>query len=337
MGLLKKLLMGAGALILLLCVVGFLLPKTAHVERSIVIDATPSTVFTILNGFRQFRRWSPWQDADPDMTITFEGPVAGVGAKQTWAGNSAVGTGSQEILESEPYRRILVRLQFGDFGGEFRAPYTLEPEGSGTRLTWGFDADYGGNLIGRYFGLLVDGMVGPDYEKGLAKLKAFAETLPKEDFSALEFSTLDAKAMPFAFVSGRSAVESRALGVALGVAYGKVSGYLSAIGGAPAGPPVAVFHGEQEGLLYFDAGYPLDRTDVAPAGEIRVGYTPAGSAVRAVYHGSYGGLDAAHRQMRAYLAAAGLEQNGPSWEQYMNDPGSTPEAELVTHLYASVK
>lgn len=335
MSFLKKLLLGTAILALVLVVVGFLLPKSAHVEREVLINAPPATVFTLLNGFRQFKHWSPWQDADPNMQMTFAGPPMGVGAKLSWAGNSAVGTGSQEILESEPFRRILVRLEFGDFGGDFKASYAISPEGDGTRMVWSFDADYGSSVIGRYLGLISDSMLGPDYEKGLAKLKALAESLPKDDFSGLEISSAVVEAEPFVFVSGRSVAESRALGVALGVAYGKVSGYLSNLGINSDRAPIALFHGKQEGLLFFDAGYPVDRADVPEAGEIRFGKTPSGSVIRAIYRGSSDGLVGAQAQLLAYLATAGLERDGPVWERYPDTPGTVPNP--VTELYAAVK
>lgn len=41
--------------------------------------------------------------------------------------------------------------------------------------TWGFDTDLGMNPIARYFGLVMDSMLGADYEKGLAKLKQVCE------------------------------------------------------------------------------------------------------------------------------------------------------------------
>ena len=39
----------------------------------------------------------------------------------------------------------------------------------------------------------------------------------------------------------------------------------------------------------------------------------------------------------AYLAARGMEQNGPPWDEYVTDPGSTPQAELRTNIYLPVK
>ena len=77
MTLLKRLLIGVAALFVLCVGVGLLLPRTAHVERAVVIDAPPVTVFTVLNGFKQFAQWSPWAEYDPQMIVTFDGPPAG--------------------------------------------------------------------------------------------------------------------------------------------------------------------------------------------------------------------------------------------------------------------
>ena len=49
------------------------------------------------------------------------------------------------------------------------------PDGSGTRVTWTNEGDMGANPVNRYFGLMMDSMVGPDFEAGLKNLKALAE------------------------------------------------------------------------------------------------------------------------------------------------------------------
>lgn len=180
MQLLKWMAIGVGGLILALCGLGFFLPDASHAERSIVIKAKPEVVFGVLNSFARFNDWSPWAKLDPNVSNTLSGPASGVGAKQAWAGNDQVGTGSQEIIESVPHERIVIKLVFGDFTSENRATYTLKPEGEGTQVTWAYDSLAGGNLLYRYFGMMADSMLGPDYERGLAQLKTLVETLPAE-------------------------------------------------------------------------------------------------------------------------------------------------------------
>ena len=93
----------------------------------------------------------------------------------TWASDVPnVGNGTQEIVASTENARVDTALDFGE-QGLANATFLLEPSGEGTKVTWTLETDAGFNPMARYFGLLLDGFVGPDYEKGLANLKAVAE------------------------------------------------------------------------------------------------------------------------------------------------------------------
>lgn len=180
-----RVLQGLLALIVLLVVgaiaYGFTLPAKAYMERSIVIARPPAVVFEVLNGYRDFAAWSPWSRLDTAMQVRIEGPAQGVGARYYWSSaQESVGSGSQEIVESVPHSLIRVALTFSGMHSRNHASYQLTPEGAGTRLVWTHEAEFGGDLIGRYFGLLLDSMVGADYERGLAQLKAYVESRPTE-------------------------------------------------------------------------------------------------------------------------------------------------------------
>ncbi len=158
--------------------VGFLLPGNVHVERSTLIAAQPAAIFPYVNNFRRFNEWSPWALRDPATEYSFTGPEAGVGAKMSWKSNNAqVGSGSQEILESTPERRVVSALDLGQMGAA-QAGFTLVPEGAGTKVTWSLDAELSNNPLSRWMGLLFDGLIGPDYEEGLARLKTKVEGGP---------------------------------------------------------------------------------------------------------------------------------------------------------------
>jgi ribosome-associated toxin RatA of RatAB toxin-antitoxin module len=43
-----------------------LLPSEQHVERSIIVNADPAEVFSLVNDYREFNKWSPWAMAGPD-------------------------------------------------------------------------------------------------------------------------------------------------------------------------------------------------------------------------------------------------------------------------------
>lgn len=155
---------------------GFLLPSQVHVERSTVIQAEASEIFPYVNNFRRFNEWSPWAARDPDTEYSFAGPDAGVGAKMTWrSDHEEVGSGTQEIIESEPNRRVVSALDFGEMGTA-KARFRLEPQGSGTKVTWMLDSELPPGPAARWIGLALDGLVGAEYEEGLARLKRKVES-----------------------------------------------------------------------------------------------------------------------------------------------------------------
>ena len=87
--------------------------------------------------------------------------------------NPDVGSGSQRIIEYDPPNYAELALDFGTMGRAI-ASWDLVPSETGTTATWGFRSDLKG-IPEKWFGLMFDRWIGPDYEKGLAKLKTVAE------------------------------------------------------------------------------------------------------------------------------------------------------------------
>src|SRR5262245_21452972 len=188
------------------------LPRHSHVERSIVIDAPRATVFALVDGFKQFNKWSPWAALDPNARYTIEGPEFGVGAKQSWNGDpKTVGAGSQEIVDVKPMESVTSRLDFGQ-QGTATATMLLTPQAAGTRVIWSLETDNGAGPVGRWFGLMMDRWVGPDYERGLVNLKKLAEGLPKADFGDLSVTIVDVAPATVAYVSSESSRDTAAMG-----------------------------------------------------------------------------------------------------------------------------
>ncbi|MES2683410.1 MAG: SRPBCC family protein [Pseudomonadota bacterium] len=181
MKILKVLVLGLIGLVVALAVIGLALPRNVHIERSVVIAAQPSTVFTYLNSWKNFNAWSPWAALDPNTKYTYEGPETGVGAKQSWFSEDPnVGNGSQEITAVETDKSITIKLMLPNMEPSI-VSQTLAPEGEGTKVVWAMDADMGLSPLNRWFGLLLEKFIGPDYEKGLAKMKPLIEALPKAE------------------------------------------------------------------------------------------------------------------------------------------------------------
>jgi hypothetical protein len=151
-------------------------PSAFRVTRSMSIAAAPSAIFPLVNDFRNWPDWSPWDKFDPNMTKTYEGPPKGVGAVYRWSGNKHVGEGSTTITESKPNELVRMRLQFvRPFRCDNPVEFRFQPAGNETLVTWSMTGDY--NFVTKAMGLVVnmDKMTGDQFTEGLTNLKRIAE------------------------------------------------------------------------------------------------------------------------------------------------------------------
>ncbi len=151
-------------------------PDDFRTERSTVVSAAPERIYPLIANLRAMNTWNPFVEPDPAVRITYAGPEQGKGATQTFAGNRNVGEGRVEILEAVAPARIDMRLQmFKPFKADNLVEFRLTPEAGGTRVSWAMSGKQ--PLLAKVMTLFIDcdRMVGGQFEKGLAQLKAQAE------------------------------------------------------------------------------------------------------------------------------------------------------------------
>lgn len=151
-------------------------PDTFQIERAATIKAAPAKIFALLDDFRQWGQWSPWEKLDPEMKRTHSGAASGKGAVYAWEANKKVGAGRMEITDTAPPSRVVIKLDFiRPFEAHNTVEFKLQPGGDSTHVTW---AMIGANsFMGKVMTIFMnmDKMVGKDFETGLANLKAVAE------------------------------------------------------------------------------------------------------------------------------------------------------------------
>jgi hypothetical protein len=151
-------------------------PDGFRVQRTLKINAPADRIFPLINDFKAWDAWSPWEKKDPGMKRTYGGPATGKGSTYAWEGNKEVGKGKIVIAEATPPSKVVLDMHFMEpFEARNNAEFTLEPQGDGTNVTW---AMYGPTpLMMKVVHLFMnmDKMVGGEFEKGLAAMKAKAE------------------------------------------------------------------------------------------------------------------------------------------------------------------
>lgn len=151
-------------------------PDTFRVERSVAIAAPPERIFPLIADLRAFATWSPFEKKDPAMQRTYGGPPSGPGATYDFDGNAQVGKGRVQVTGAEPPRSVTMQLDMhSPMEAHNVVEFTLAPSGGTTTVTWAMHGP--SSFLPKLLGLFMDmeGMVGRDFEAGLAALKAAAE------------------------------------------------------------------------------------------------------------------------------------------------------------------
>lgn len=177
---LKKILIGVAAVLVLFVIIVAMQPAQYRVTRTATIPATSAVVFEHVNDLHKWDAWSPWAKLDPTMKTSFEGPPSGAGASYAWVGNSKVGEGKMSIIESTPNQSVRLKLEFiKPFASVATTEFTFKPEGDKTSVSWSMSGDK--NFMSKAFCLFMnmDKMVGGDFEKGLESLKSVVQVAAK--------------------------------------------------------------------------------------------------------------------------------------------------------------
>lgn len=143
-------------------------------SRSVRVQAAPERVHVLLEDFREWQRWSPWEGLDPAMRREYSGPAQGVGSSYHWSGNKRAGEGEMRMTEST-VSRVTVDLDFlKPFKASNVTTFDLVPSGEGTEVIWTMTGTRSAvmSLMGR---LVFDKAIAGDFDKGLASLKREAE------------------------------------------------------------------------------------------------------------------------------------------------------------------
>lgn len=152
-----------------------------------------------------------------------------------------------------------------------------------------------------------------------------------------DFKTITVDEKPYLYAERTCSMDPAEISNHMGSAFQQVWGLMEAAGIVPAGPPLSVYHTYDPDTLSFRSGFPVARADMAKGeGEVKADVTPAGRVLHFVHKGPYATLRDDYDLTLQHMADNGLTMGVPSWELYINDPGDTPEAELLTECYLTL-
>jgi len=146
-----------------------------RVERETTIAAPDVFVLAEIMDFREWSKWLPREQLDPEMKRTFTGTDAQPGATYYWSGGERVGSGRISMISSSAEEvELEVELQ-KPIDSVSDLDFTLFPAGQGIRVVWTLTGQK--NASGKSLTLFgsTPETIGDEMEAGLANLKLMAE------------------------------------------------------------------------------------------------------------------------------------------------------------------
>lgn len=336
MKILKNILLGLGTILVLLLIVSFFLPKTAHVERSTMIAASPEAIYPHIKDLKKWNVWSPWYKKDSTMTNTYDGPDGDVGQKSIWT-SEEVGNGSMTIVELVPNEKVVTKLEFdGRDGG--KGILFLEKMGDSTKVTWSLESDLENTPtlwkpMSKYFFLALDGMVGEDFEDGLKYLKEVAESTPTANTPSFEIQEVTTE--PVIVLSApKERMKVEDMKAYFDKHMPELYGFAQTSNLKPS--PLRAYYYYWDGKeTEVEVVMPVDK-EPANKGEYGFREIPATKALLIDYYGAYEGSEAAHYAMDTYAKENNIKIGMP-WEVYVTDPATEPDTtKWLTQIYYPV-
>ena len=179
--------------ILVVLVVIFImtLKGEGQLERTTTINAPVEKVYSVVSDFSHNKNWYPWFKIDPETQYEYSENTSGVGAEYSWnSEHPEVMTGSQIITAAMENEQVDTRMVFGDMTGEYTASFILKKiDENTTELTWTYNGKADVMMEKLFITHLAESFLGPQYESGLADLKAYIEGLPDPEPELVESDT----------------------------------------------------------------------------------------------------------------------------------------------------
>jgi effector-binding domain-containing protein len=122
-------------------------------------------------------------------------------------------------------------------------------------------------------------------------------------------------------------------------AFKSVYAYLDKQGIKRAGPPMTIYTDFDDTNFQFQAAVPIaEAPKDPPKGDVEMGETPVGKALRFAYKGSFHQMeDTIYNAIPEYLDEKQLEPSGTFIEEYQTDPVTTPEDKFDIQIFVLLK
>jgi effector-binding domain-containing protein len=338
MKIMRKILIGIVVLLSIIMLANIFLPGTVVVKRSRVMPISKESAYENIAVLQNWKNWMTWAKLDPNAAYTYSSePANKVGDFYTWKGNKDMGEGKMTIKEI--YGTDSIRFEI-DFAGQGISPviFNIASKGDSTEVTWTMKFDF--PFYARFMGFMMDGVMGKDFEEGLAGIEKIGLAQPV-GASKSQFSVEDSKPMMCLTMLDSCTVDPKIIGDKYNSMFGQLDAEMKAQKLSQAGAPFAVTikYDMNNNFMVFSPGIPVSAEvkDVKNK-KIKFAKYDAQKCLVYNYYGDYSTMQASYEAMYKHIGENKMEVAGYSWEEYITDPMVEKDtAKWLTKIYIPIK
>ncbi|WP_395646107.1 SRPBCC family protein [Terricaulis sp.] len=293
----------------------FVLPNTLTVSETVSVERPRAAVYAMTNDLRIVKEWSPFYALDPEADYAFGGEGPGEGQTMRWVSAVRdVGSGRMSIVQSDENERIEGILELKD-RATLNSRFDLHAAQGGTAVTWSVSAECSDGWVNvpcRYMNLISKSTIQSHLLNGLNRLKTLAEQLPNVDFEGFDIAQTPVESQNVLFVD--VAIGSGADGAgptfndrdqAEREGIDSLDRFVANNQVVRGDGLVRVFPQVNgvNGVYTFSVGYPFNGAPPGRLVGVRIGSTPSGAALRAMYVGRRSQIPLMYQRLDAYMQA----------------------------------
>ncbi len=324
---------GLIAVYLILCIFG---SSSMKVERSTEINAPADMIRSKITDLKFFyESWSPWTEKDPAMKVTYTGEPGKEGSSMAWESDKKeVGIGSMTYKYT--HGDTVMQALYFKGQGEAQVYHVVSANGAGSKVTWIMQNKIPFVMRGMMLFMNIDKMVGPDFEKGLAKLKTAIESMPAEQ-PTQHYTINEINWEAKTFYGKKETLSFDKMSAFFGENYPKLAKELAAAKINVIGAPKGIFFKFDEKTMITECAAVMEVAKGTKLANWEKFETPAGKVLSIEYYGPYDKSAQAHYAMDAYMKEKGLTQS-LVLEEYVTDPMMEKDpAKWLTNIFYLIK
>ena len=264
-------------------VVGFIMPGSGHVERSLVVGKDLRQVYDVVANFRTFPDYGVLRAYDPKTQYTLSGNAYGPGSEISWnSEDPKVGSGKLTIASAQPeFNKIDTTVNSAEIvwnvdndwrGNDKHFTLDLLRQGNSgklTKITWSYDVSYGLNIFSRYSSMYIHGAPDAFIQYSMNNLQNVLAAVPNIDYGALDPYIVQTKPTPVLIVS--TSIKRKdgldGLNEATDAAVKEIEDAAKKLGVHTNGPRIIFTTNYGDETYTFDVAEPIDSASVTVGGQ----------------------------------------------------------------------